>query len=143
CSAHTCLRGPCGGYLGCISLVESDYADCISKISERPKCRSTGGGRCTIILGCVRACKQTRQIRRKACLKENLRDLGECAGCGRIKPRKQQSLARTCRLDCSNPTPTTSTSTTVSTTSTITSTSGATTSSTSSTTTTTGTTPPS
>jgi hypothetical protein len=120
CDAFECLRGPCGGYLGCIADARDAYGECISGISERRRCRTATGGRCTIVLSCVRACKTTRRITVKKCAKQNLRNLTDvCTGCGKLKPREQRALATVCTNACANPTPTT-TSTAVTTTSTST-----------------------
>jgi hypothetical protein len=140
CTAEPCLRGPCGGYLGCIQDAQSQYDDCISGLSDNVNCRSTAGGRCTIILGCVRNCQRDRNSKMQKCRKDNFRDLsGECTACTKkLKSRSQRALAQICKSSCSNPTPTTTT--VVTTTSTSTSTTGATTSATTSTST--STTPP-
>ena len=143
CAAEPCLRGPCGEYLGCVQDAQDIYDECIGKISEQKKCRSTSGGRCTIILGCVHKCQRTKKIGLKNCRRMALRDLpASCPDCDqKLNAAGQQTLARVCNTACSQPTPTT-TSTAVASTSTTSTTNTTGTVATTTTTTSTSTTPP-
>jgi hypothetical protein len=134
CSTEECLRAPCGAYLDCVSQAQADFDDCIGAIANNPRCRSTGGGRSTITLSCVKKCRQLQRADERVCRKNNLRNIDGC-NCTNLSMNQQKSVARLCRTSCSDPIPpTTSTSTSTSSTSTSTAT-NATTSTTTTTTT--------
>lgn len=138
-----CLSTPCGDYVDCVSGAKADFDDCVGRLSNRKECVVTVGGRCTIILNCLRDCQQTRRITQKNCLKllRKVTTFCTAANCtANLKPRQQRSLARVCQNNCSvrtaTPPTSTSTSTTTSTTGQPTSTTGPSTSTTSTSTTT-------
>jgi hypothetical protein len=129
CAAENCLRAPCGSYLDCLSQAKADFEECIGAIANNPRCRSTGGGRCTITLSCVKKCRALQRADERVCRKDAFRNIADC-GCEKLKIGQQKSVARLCRQSCADPVfPTTTTSTSTSSTSTSTA-MGATTSST-------------
>jgi hypothetical protein len=121
CGAQPCIRRPCENYLGCKAQAQTDLETCID---TQPGCKPGPGGRCTIILGCVRACERDYKIDVKACRKNFLSNTNAdnpdpCAEECVLKPKGQKKLAKICE-SCTSVTVTT---TTVTTTSTVTSTS--------------------
>jgi hypothetical protein len=117
CAVEDCLRAPCGAYLDCVSQAKADFDECIAAIANNPRCRSTGGGRCTITLGCVKKCRALQRADERVCRKNAFRDMPDC-GCEKLKGAQQKSVARLCRQSCSDPiapvTTTTSSSTSTS-----------------------------
>jgi len=137
CAEEPCLREPCGAYLDCLSGAQVFFDNCIASIANDPRCRSTGGGRCTITLGCVKKCRSGRKNIERNCRRQFRQLSGACPSCDKpLTAAQQKSVANICKTSCSDAIapPTTTTSTTSSTsTSTV---EGATTSSTSTSTTT-------
>ena len=133
CAVEDCLRAPCGAYLDCVAEAKADFEDCIGAIANNPRCRSTGGGRCTITLSCVKKCRALQRADERVCRKNAFRNIDGC-NCSKLKVGQQKSVARLCRQSCSDPIPPTTTTSSTSTTATTSTEPGATSSSTSSTT---------
>jgi hypothetical protein len=120
CAVEDCLRAPCGAYLDCVAEAKADFDECIGAIANNPRCRSTGGGRCTITLSCVKKCRALQRADERVCRKNAFRNIDDC-NCSKLKIGQQKSVARICRnkKTCSDPifptTTTSSTSTTVTT----------------------------
>jgi hypothetical protein len=111
CQTEDCLRAPCGSYLECMSEAKADFEECIGAIANNPRCRSTGGGRCTITLSCVKQCRALQRADERVCRKNAFRNIPDC-GCSKLNASQQKSVARLCRTSCSDPIPPTTTTTT-------------------------------
>ena len=98
-----CLRAPCGAYLDCLSGAQADFDECIASIANNPRCRSTGGGRCTITLRVRQEMPDDPAEHRAQLPPPGVPHPRRLPAARSSNVGQQKSVARLCKTSCSDP----------------------------------------